>query len=74
MNWKPIRDKRLAHGGAFNWFMQCRTHGTQRGELWCPSCGFADDHNAGIWKELEREYGWQLHEPAGDVPMEGCSR
>jgi hypothetical protein len=68
--WNELRDQRKAHGGAFNWFMQCREHGVSGGsKFWCLSCDMIQEHNEKIWQELAREFGWLLYEPAGDVPM-----
>jgi hypothetical protein len=66
--WRELREERLAHGGAFAWFMQCREHGTNS-QFHCLSCDFIGTHNEQIWRELAAENGWLVDEPAGDVPL-----
>lgn len=69
MTLKELGKQRVAHGGKFNWFLKCTTHGSVVTDSWCLSCQFAQDHNAKIWPEICKDFGWMTDEPAGDVPM-----
>jgi hypothetical protein len=73
--WKALREYRLAHGGAFAWYMQCREHGVNY-DARCLSCGMVEEHNFKIREELRRDVGewaywlnWPYEEPVADIPM-----
>lgn len=46
--------KRNGRNGPLDWWLGCKTHGTQWNEH-CLSCGIAIDHNIDFKARLERE-------------------
>lgn len=56
--------------GAFAWFLQCQTHGTDW-QVGCLSCEMAAEHDYWIGYDIAKAMGHLIEEPAADVPMEG---